>query len=282
MTVAAMSWVFKQNLPPPSKLLLLSLADQADDETGRVCYGRTDIDHIGRKASLPRRSVFRHIGALILNGYMAKESGATKGAPNTYWLQLDRAATPLEDWTWYEEPDREDNSEEGEGATVAPPQSDGNAAADASTNPPVIENGGCHHGTPGVPYVAHKESSVDQSTKDSQTKNPSAVTESGFSKKNQQEERSKAVTEREKAKPAQYFVIEGSDPWKYWIAEMRRRTGRAWHLTTDRVMDGRSRRGWYFPSLYPPSSVQKPKGANGGTGPPGELSDEDARVLAGM
>jgi hypothetical protein len=98
--------------------------------------------------------------------------------------------------------------------------------------------------------------------------------ESGFSKEAQNEDRSCVVAERvNKTQNAKFFIIEGSDPWKYWAAEMSRRNGRMWTLTCEGSVNGRRCRGWYFPSLYPPA----PKPA----APPGELSDADAREFAG-
>lgn len=261
MTVACMAWVFKQTLPPVPKMVLLTLADQADDETGSVCYGRTDLAHIAEKTSMGKRALFRHLGALVLNGYLIKESGATKGTPNLYWICLDRPPTPAEKFKWSDVPTAEEMDDD----------DDDDGGSEDSAHPP-----GCAPVcTGGVHLRADAESSDNQSTKESPPqKIPADVGGNGFSKKNQDADRSSVVQEREAAKPAQYFVIEGSDPWKYWLAEMRRRKGNNWNLTCDRVMDGRVRRGWYFPSLYPPP---KPKA------PPGEanLSAEDIQALSG-
>jgi len=272
MTVAAMTWAFKQQMPPAPKVVLLSLADQADDETGRVCYGRTDLDHLAGKASVSKRSLYRYIGALVRNGYMLRESGAKKRERNKYWLQLDRAPTPLETWQWFEsEPDFEECAEE-DSANLAPSES----PLESDADPGVSAEQGCHGDTLPVPLVAHKESTDNQSTKTPEIANPPVVTESGFSKRKQKAERIATAKQREAAKPAQYFVIEGSEPYRYWETEMRRRTGNpGWHLVVDRAtVDGKIRRGWYFPSLYPPAKPKAPPGE-------AELSDEDARALMG-
>lgn len=58
-----------------------------------------------------------------------------------------------------------------------------------------------------------------------------------------------------RASPAtRQFVIEGTRAWDAWVAEKLRTTGVRWDLTTTATVDGKSRRGWYFPSLFPPSS----------------------------
>lgn len=261
MTVAAMGWAFKQDIPSIPKFVLVTLGDQADDETGRVCYGKTGIKHIARKAGMSPRALYRYIGALVLNGYIICESGAEKGQPNQYWLRLDREKQPDEKWRW----------------TVAdhPNNDDGDAAEGcADSAPPPGDDGGDqekegvqHAAQGGVQLAADQESTEDQSTKAS-----AELKKSGFSKKDQDLDRANLAKEREAAKPAQYFVYEHSDAWKYWVPEMRRRTGhQGWYLTCDRVENGRTRRGWYFPSLFPPA--HKP------TAPPNELSDEDAQAL---
>ncbi len=279
MTVAAMAWVFRQTLPPVPKMVLLTLADQTDDQTGRVCYGHTDIDHLAAKTSVSKRGLYRHISALVRNGYLVRESGAKERQPNKYWLIFDRELAP---WQWYgaeEEHEQEHNAEEdvpisdpqelvGDSANLAPMESE---VEPVDNSPPPCAK----DDTPRVPYVAHKES-ANQSTKES----PQSLGKvSGFSKKAQALDIAKAIHEREQAKPAQYFVIEYSRAWDAWAAEMQRRTGlQSWHLTTVRTLsDGKKQRGWYFPSLFPPPKPAAPPGLA-----EGELSDEDAQALMGM
>jgi hypothetical protein len=100
VSVEATGWAFRQNLPAQVKLLLVVLADQTDERSGRVCYGRTDIGHLAKKASLRERSVYRYLPALERNGYLVRESGAARGAPSEFWLRLDREPTPLDEWSW--------------------------------------------------------------------------------------------------------------------------------------------------------------------------------------
>ncbi len=275
MTVAAMAWVFKQNIPPIPKIVLLTLADQADDETGRVCYGRTNLDHIAAKASVSRRSIYRYIGALVRNNYLVRESGAEKGQPNEYWLQVERAPTHGP-WQWFDAENNDEavneataDEETGEGAKLAPLQTGGDPVDKPDGGVPPVAQGVCH--------TWHPQESLDnQSTKES-TRPVEKV--SGFSKKAQDLDRAKVIREREAAKPAQYFVLEGTRAWDAWVHEMVRRTGlKSWHLTTVRTLnDGKKQRGWYFPSLFPPPN--KPAAPPGLA--PGELSDEDAQALMG-
>ncbi len=70
----------------------------------------------------------------------------------------------------------------------------------------------------------------------------------------------------------QFFAYEGTRAYEDWAKVKARENGiRNWHLTTRKLVDGQWRSGWYFPSLFPPSS----------TGPPQELSDEDAKAFTG-
>jgi hypothetical protein len=60
MSVMAMTWAWEQNIPAPSKLVLMALADHADD-SGR---GWPGINRIASKCGMSRRTVQRHITAL--------------------------------------------------------------------------------------------------------------------------------------------------------------------------------------------------------------------------
>mgnify|MGYP003675422066 FL=1 len=66
MSVRAMAWAWRQQLSGPEKLVLMAIADHADDDG--ICWPGNA--HIGRKCSLSQRSVQRHIKNLIDNGYM--------------------------------------------------------------------------------------------------------------------------------------------------------------------------------------------------------------------
>ena len=66
MSVRAMAWAWRQQLSGPEKLVLMAVADHADDEG--ICWPGNA--HIARKCNLSQRSVQRHIKNLIDNGYM--------------------------------------------------------------------------------------------------------------------------------------------------------------------------------------------------------------------
>lgn len=53
----------------------------------------------------------------------------------------------------------------------------------------------------------------------------------------------------------QVFVIEGTRAWDAWLAHELRTNGRKWTLTVRREVDGRTRSGWHFPTLFPPAQT---------------------------
>lgn len=282
MTVAAMSWAFRQLVPPKPKVILLALADQADELTGKVCYGPTSLDHISEKSSIPRRTLTRYLGALVRNNYMRRESNKDRGQASHYWLCLDRErALSLEEWSFVSEAGDDERDDTDETQDAADPQhiegvgQNGPPPPEPKTEKSAVQNGP-PGGPPNGPGVGHMdgphESTNYQRTKERARDEKKA---NGFSKEAQEEDRACVVAERvNKSANASVFVIDGTRAYEAWAAEMRRRTGlRSWHLTVWANFEGKQRSGWYFPSLFPPSN--KPQA------PPGGLSDADAQDLMG-
>ncbi len=279
MTVAALNWAFRQVVPPAPKVILLALADQAEELTGKVCYGPTNLDHIARKSSLPRRTLSRHIGALMRNGYVRRESNKDRGQPSHYWLCIDRdPADSLDEWSFTTKPDDDEREEVDDAEQHDDPQDidrvgqNGLPPSDQEVDKTVMQNGP-PPGPHGGPAVGHMdgphESTNNQRTT---TREVEQKKTNGFSKQAQDEDRACVVAERvNKSENATVFVIEGSKAWISWAAEMQRRTGRLFSLTCTGTVNGRKYHGWYFPTLFPP--------ANKPTAPPDVLSDEDAQAL---
>jgi len=48
------------------------------------------------------------------------------------------------------------------------------------------------------------------------------------------------------------FVIEGTRAWKAWVAYELAVNGKPWTLTVRREHEGRTQKGWHFPTLFPP------------------------------
>lgn len=66
MSLKALEWAWQQQLPPLRKLVLLALADHADD-TG-VCF--PGINHLSEKVGRTARTVRREIAALREHGLL--------------------------------------------------------------------------------------------------------------------------------------------------------------------------------------------------------------------
>ena len=91
MTIKAMGWAWGQALPSARKLVLVALADSANDDG--VCW--PGLRTISGKCGMTVRSVQRHIDALIEGGYMAKSArhrDTGSRTSNLYELRLDRPA----------------------------------------------------------------------------------------------------------------------------------------------------------------------------------------------
>lgn len=56
------------------------------------------------------------------------------------------------------------------------------------------------------------------------------------------------------------FVIEGTRAWDAWKAYKTREKGMEWSLSTHRVHEGKRQNGWYFPTLFPPSTTTTTEG----------------------
>jgi hypothetical protein len=132
VSVEASGWAFRQAIPAKAKMALMALADQADERSGAVCYGSTDMPYIARKASLSLRSLYRYVAALELNGYLRRETGRGRGHVNAFWLCLDRPSGG--EWLW----------------TSPPSVKCANLAYMPTGGTPNMPTGG----TPNVPYLA--------------------------------------------------------------------------------------------------------------------------------
>jgi hypothetical protein len=96
MTIQALAWAIEQPLPGPSKLVLMALSNHADHTNGFVHF---DASTISREASIEARSLWRYLGALERNGYLAKDQHkAGDTGKREYWLVLDR--DPALAWSW--------------------------------------------------------------------------------------------------------------------------------------------------------------------------------------
>lgn len=84
MSIKAMNWAWEQKLPPSSKLILMSLADAADD-TGE-CWPRVRI--IAEKCCTSERTVQRVLKEFEQSGVLMVSQGS---AWQVIGLERDRA-----------------------------------------------------------------------------------------------------------------------------------------------------------------------------------------------
>lgn len=90
MSIHLMARVFESDLGPTDKVIMLALADWADDEGGHIWAG---LDAIAAKASIPRRTLIRHLQALSAKDgplEVVARGGDRRGDTNQYRILVDR------------------------------------------------------------------------------------------------------------------------------------------------------------------------------------------------
>lgn len=261
MSIQAVAWVLDQDaddLPGKAKLVLVSIANHADHTNG---YCWLNLDTIARESSMPVRSLFRYIGALVRNGFLRKELRKGKDGKQRatdYWVLFDR---PPAKWDWGAKADGAEDEEPQDvvdpSATVADGETDLADGDDGKTTP-VLADGPSANG--GTRYIA--EPSKTKPSKEEESPGLHAPGPPRGYKPPPVEPMGAIVDPKAK----QIFVIEGTRAWKAWVAHKQRTTGISFGLTTTAYIDGRHKRGWYFPTLFPPDT----------TGPPIQsLSDQE-------
>ncbi len=95
MTIQSLAWVLEQPVPGTAKLVLMALGNHADHTNGYVHF---DAATIAREATIEVRSLWRYLGALERNGYLAKDEHRAGAEKRNYWLGFDRDVT--RPWSW--------------------------------------------------------------------------------------------------------------------------------------------------------------------------------------
>jgi Helix-turn-helix domain len=267
MSIQAVAWALDQDIPAgTAKLVLISLANRADHVTGH-CW--PSIDLIAKEASCSPRSVHTYIGALKRNGYIDVRSGrgkAGKGRTNDYWLIMDRPASP---WDWGKGPAEGDpdpldiDDAETLSATVADTETQ-HLSANPAHFADTLSATGCR--------AEPSDSEPSESSVKGRVgfklpippRRPLAAPQAlvpGYDPKARQADiaRLKAIEAASKAKLVP--VIEGTRAWNAHLA-----AGHPPSLVCNILTnEGQVRRGWCFPTLFPPKS----------TGPPPPDRDEE-------
>lgn len=282
MSIQAVAWALEQKIPAGPKLVLVALANHADHSTG-LCWPSTAL--VAHEASCSVRAVYRFVADLTRNGYVMvqkKRGRDGKQRSNNYWLLFDRAeaewsAVPASHAQDAGESDT-DNQEIVEsgvhvdepGDTLSPGENDPAEPPENAMTPGVKdEPGDTESPGPSDSGVTRQESSLEPSELEPSRRAPlrAGAVPHGYDARARPTATASAAAEeaRRKAKPV--FVIEGTRAWDAWTAERQQRTGmRSSYPVTTAVIDGKARRGWWFPTLFPPS--------------PTRLTDADARELA--
>lgn len=247
MSLEAQAWAWRQVLPLKPKHVLVALGDQADERTGHVCYGRSDLDYLARKCSLARRSLSRIIGALILNEYLRRESGKGKGKSSQYWLRMGRplAESPGE-FQWTSDKGHELDAEDS--AEIADPQDVEGWAKLA--HPPGGEKEGADPGQigPGGGPIRGPSRVLDNNLTIS-----TRVRVTAFDPQAQALEIEAFTTKRAaEAAGAKSFVIEGTPAWNAWCAYRKKDGGIGSLPRANGIGKHAGKTGWYMPTLFPP------------------------------
>jgi DNA-binding transcriptional ArsR family regulator len=71
VSIEAVSWALKQNVPPPEKLVLVSLADHHNRATGLCIPGQASV---GEQTCMSVRTVQRHLKSLEARGLIVRKA----------------------------------------------------------------------------------------------------------------------------------------------------------------------------------------------------------------
>ena len=260
-----MAWALEQDIPARPKLVLVSLSNHANHTDG-YCWLKAET--IASEAACKKRSVYRFVGDLIRNGYVRKAQRRGhdgKQRANDYWLIMNRppaewvAVGPVEDENEIEESSAVDD---GEAQDVAVP---GVRDAPGEMPPPgvVAKHPAVSCGTPGPGDSActHTDTAEPSKTKSSDARATGYVPRGYQPPPPPPPEPVGSVVGHA---GEQIFVYDATPAYEAWATFRAKRNGiNRWHMTTTKVVDGKTRYGWYFPSLYPPKAPD-----NTGTDPP--------------
>jgi hypothetical protein len=271
MSIQAVAWALDQDLPARPKLVLVSIANHANHTDG-YCWLR--LDTIAAEASCSRRAVFNFIGDLIRNGYIRKapkrgDDGRQRA--NDYWILLHREPAP---WigtrpeSASEEIADDDVEEATEPQDVEAPGAPDAPGCDVDNPPEETPEVSPRAPGPGAPACTHRDSEEPSKIKPEEDARARAYVSRHYHPPPLP--RPQPLGEVIGRKAEQIFVFKPSEAYRAWAIRMsmKHRLGLypngepRWQLETTKVVDGRSRRGWYFPSLFPPPETGDPPNGN--------------------
>lgn len=284
MSIQAVAWALEQQIPAGPKLVLVALANHADHSSG-LCWPSVAL--VAHEASCSPRAVYRFVADLARNGYVSVEKKRGKDGKqrsNNYWLLFDRLALP---WSAVPpahaqdaEPDEPEEQEvvdsavhvDEPGDSLSPGEMDAPDPVEMSMTPGVKdEPSDCESPGPGDSGVTRQESSLEPSSVEPSRPAPlrAPPVPRGYDRTVRPSAQASAAAEEARRRSTPVFVIEGTRAYEAWAKHKSHERGVSWHLVTTTIIEGRARRGWWFPSLFPPS----------GHDPPQTLTEDDAREL---
>ncbi len=257
MSIQAVAWVLEdENVPGFARLVLISLANHADNKTG---HSWPSVATIAKEAHISQRSVHTYLGALRRNGYIDVESGRTKAGKarsNNYWILFDR---PKEPWIF----NKKDDDQCAPDSHIGDSEDDTAQPVDCES-PAHIADGISANSLQSKPSLTEPSESFPVEGRDPPPAphpvavvSPPQVQPRGFDPNARKVEQARLqAAEEARSKKQMFPVIQGTKSWEAWIAHGHKPT-----LLTTVIVNGKHHRGWYFPTLFPPRS----------TGPPSSL-----------
>lgn len=248
MSWKAVAWAFdQQDVKGTAKLVLVALCERADKHTWH-CF--PSMKQIAEDASCSERAAHIYVAALKRNGFVASQNiRGTDGRQraNNYWILADRPAAkwisgPL---TKEQHPDKEDDE-----ATIDSGPTAENAVGKNASDLPKDSGGP----TATVCRQEPSESEPSESLRTEESERRSVAmrpAQHDPTARKQDQARFKAAEQARK--PKMVPVIEGTRAWAAWLQH-----GHKPGLVSTIIVNGQPKRGWYFPSLFPPNATGPP------------------------
>jgi Helix-turn-helix domain len=259
MSIQAVGWVLDQhpdNLPGKAKLVLAAIANHADHRTGYCWLAMETISH---ESSMPVRSLYRYIGALVRNGYLRKQlrKGADgKQRATDYWLLFNREPKA---WVW--DARGLDTADEETQDVVEPSATMADGEIEAEHEGPPVESAVLADGPSAI--GGSRNTDEPSKTKPSYEKEGTGLA-LATPPRNYRPPPIEPMGAVLDPQGRQIFVIHGTRAWNAWEAHRKRENRGIGNPTTTASVNGKQCRGWYFPTLFPPST---------GTNPPASVTD---------
>ena len=267
MSIQAVAWALDQDLPARPKLVLVSIANHANHTDG-YCWLKAET--IAGEAACTPRSVYRFVGGLVRNGYLRKalkKGDDGKQRANDYWMLFNREDAA---WDWGALLGDGRDTDEPQDANQEAPQED---APDQAVENIETQDVALPHDTvsPGDDAAPVESEPVDKHVL-SCGPGDSTFTRKNTaepSKTNPLDARARGAVPRTYRPPPPeppqpvgsivgrqaelIFVYEYTRAYEAWAKVKAAENGiNHWHMVVTKVVDGRARSGWYFPTLFPP------------------------------